>query len=259
MRLPETRRIRFRGQNFHDSWKFRLAVKLSQGYFDYFVAPSKWLAEKLTHATDLEHVHIDLGMDEEKFKVLDIDRREIILTLVARFDPIKGHRRFFKIFSKVMRNWPVGLDAPVLRLIGREENISIPQLRSWGKELEIDKFISIETKRIEQIEEEMNRTTLAIIPSLGSEVICRSAYEFLLCGCPIFVSGAGSLQETIKTPLFGHCYEDRSDDEVAELLLACITDAHKETKEVRAMRSHDANKYYSFQSMGHSLKQLLKH
>lgn len=252
------KRFRFRGQNFHVSWKFSFGQKLSHFNFDGLITPCDWLNKKLQQTTKLKCNHIDLGMDEQKFKFLEQDRQKTILSLVARFDPIKGHRYFFRVFAKAMENWPSHLGEPILRLIGREENITIPQLRNWGKELGIEEYISIETSKIENMQEELNSTTMAIIPSLGSEVICRSAYEFLLCGCPIFVSGVGSLKETLKNPLFGHCYENKSLEETAELLLACIVDAHKETSEIRRMRSVDAVKFYSIATMEQKLVSLLE-
>ena len=138
MNLKDTQKIRFRGQNFHDSVKFWFSSRISHFNFDAFVAPAQWLANKLKASTGHDYCAIDLGMDEDKFKFTVVNRSKVTLTLLARFDPVKGHRKFFRIFSLVMNNWPAHLGEPVLRLIGREENINIPQLRSWGKEFGIE-------------------------------------------------------------------------------------------------------------------------
>ena len=121
------------------------------------------------------------------------------MLIVGRFDPVKGHARFFEITKKILDSWDIDLPKPVLHIVGEKANLTGEDLVKQGESrgLVHGKNFIITQKLIKNIEEIMSAAAIGVIPSLDSEVICRTAEEFLLCGIPVLVSGAGSLDELL--------------------------------------------------------------
>ena len=103
----------------------------------------------------------------------------------------------------------------------------------------------------------MSATDLAVISSLGSEVICRVAEEFLLCGVPLFVSGVGSLEECLVDKSFGSSYRGLSEERAATLLTEKLWQASQESTIERQARAEAARQLFSLEAMGKELSTML--
>ena len=66
-----------------------------------------------------------------------------------------------------------------------------------SKGLAIDEDIVFINDFVDNVSDHIASSSVGIVSSLGSEVICRVSEEFLLCGNPIFVTDVGSLSECI--------------------------------------------------------------
>ena len=96
----------------------------------------------------------------------------------------------------------------------------------------------------------MSRTHLGVVCSLGSEVICRVAQEFLLCGAPIAVSGVGALKEVLRSKSFGIHYGNLSLSDSADLIREQLYRGWQETAETRKKRAELSREHFSFERMG---------
>jgi hypothetical protein len=101
----------------------------------------------------------------------------------------------------------------------------------------------------------MSGTHLGVIPSLGSEVICRVAQEFLLCGCPIFVSGVGSLEECLFSASAGSSYRGLDFSSSVQLFVQTLIQAWQESLATRQERALEAKALFSLSTMGQRLDQ----
>ena len=142
--------------------------------------------------------------------------------------------------------------------MGYQANIATSELQNEVVRLSLESHVEIIDRRLPSIEEKMAQTSLAIIPSLGSEVICRVAEEFLLCGCPLVVSDAGSLAESIDG--FGglnlgplDSWGTRIDD-----VVSLIKSSYAESEDIRSSRAAKARSIYSLDAMSQSLLSLIK-
>jgi glycosyltransferase involved in cell wall biosynthesis len=179
--------------------------------------------------------------------------------VVGRLDPIKGHRSFFKVFGEMLKIWPQDKPAPWLEIIGQPANISIETLRSFAQEnhLREGHDWALCAERVADLPQRLRATHLGIVPSLGSEVICRVAEEFLLSGCPIFVSEVGSLPECLFADLAGSSFSEAPAEVVASYLQRQLWSAYTEGEAQRLLRSEEAAKRFSLERMARDLDESL--
>lgn len=254
--------IRFRGLDRDVQQPAKgLSYRLSQGHLAGLLAPSQTLADVYK---DIEPklAAVNLGVDGEKFsfqKEALKGQSRPTLTILGRLDPVKGHGAFFLWFSLLKQEWPEGMEKPLLKVIGEAANIPEDHIRGFAEDVGLVEGEDWEfiTERVQNIAEHLSATHVGVICSQGSEVICRVAEEFLLCGAPIFVSGVGSLENCLYDDEAGFSYKDLPGDQAVkqlkELLLSSFKEA-SEDKEARALRSQA---HFSFEAMGQSLDQFL--
>jgi glycosyltransferase involved in cell wall biosynthesis len=99
----------------------------------------------------------------------------------------------------------------------------------------------------------MSGAVLGVVPSLGSEIICRVAEEFLLCGTPVAVSAAGSLPEIIF-PGAGFCFGAKSEVDTVQAFIEWIRTSLGESEEDKFARAAAAVQRFSLPAMASGLQ-----
>ena len=258
--LKHPRIIRFRGDvRDKDTNPKSFSYRFSQGHIKAILTPCDLIAQNFKE-TETKISTIPLGMSKKKFNPR-LERKpegRINLHLIARLDPVKGHREFLKLFSKLLSRWTEA-KRPFLSLLGQEENLTARELRESAESLGLvaGRDFQITPYRVNNIENVYSQTDLIIIPSLGSEVICRVAEESLMCGTKIFVSGVGALEETLLHNSFGSSYKGLNENETLELFEKTLLEASKESLADKEERSKLATKAFSLSAMSHSLDHFL--
>lgn len=253
--LPkESHLIRFRGQ---DQDMKRLpspfARRIAESRLDALLFPNEVLNERFRLRANVPTASIPLGCDANRFQPRGLWReqpsREILC--VGRLDPVKGHQRLFHIFS-LARN--IAENPMTLRLIGEPANVSAADIRAMAaaKGLVESKDYVLQSERVPNLSHFMERAVMGAIPSLDSEVIGRVGEEFLLCGTPLLVSGAGALNELLF-PGAGLSYEGKNDHEAAGLMALLFDQSLRETPEMRTARSFEARRRFSFEAMAKAI------
>ncbi|MDB2447496.1 glycosyltransferase, partial [bacterium] len=176
------------------------------------------------------------------------------ILIFGRLDPVKGHERFFQIFREFRKLNPESTCR--LLVFGREENISFEDLEELAAKNEISDYVSFKSGTIENLSNELASVDIGVVSSLGSEIICRVAHEFLMCGTKVLVSGAGATNEVLKDKIFGASYKNCSDQKAAEQLDVLLSET--ETVETKLARSKKAREYFSLQSMSSELELFLE-
>src|SRR5690606_1002039 len=96
----------------------------------------------------------------------------------------------------------------------------------------------------------LSQTAVGLVPSLGSEIICRVAEEFLLCGTPVVAADVGALRECAQGDS-GAAYRN---EEIGSLQLAAwIRRSLEETKTEKLQRSIDAGRHFNLDAMADHL------
>ena len=129
---------------------------------------------------------------------------DYVVSVVGRFDPVKGHNIFLKACSKAYKD---GLKELKIILAGFPENIKLDEMQQMIDDNGL-KDITIITGKVDDITGIMNAADLGVISSLGSEAICRVAMEFMACGTPVISSNAGVLPEMLPSEFRYDLYDD---------------------------------------------------
>ena len=261
--LPGVLRIRFRGQDRDLSDPLPpVRTRLNMQHCSGVLVPARILQHRFQNILWQPVRSVALGVDSDVFhfdaKAYAEERRPT-LRILGRLDPIKGHQHFFGIFRQVLRLWPKNRPQPWLEIIGQAANISAADLQRMAGEqgLREGENWRLVSDRVTNLAERMSGTDLAVISSLGSEVICRVAEEFLLCGVPLCVSGVGALEECLLEKSFGCSYRQLNAERTATLLTEKLWQASRETQADRKARAAAASQFFSLGAMGRQLVDLL--
>lgn len=250
--------IRFRGQD-QDMKRLPspLARKVAESRLDALLFPNEALAERFRPGASIPTAAVTLGCDANRFQARGLwkDQASHEILCVGRFDPVKGHQRLFHIFS-LAKN--IAEQSMMLRIIGEPANISVQELRAMAaaKGLVESKDYVLQNERVPNLAHFMERAAVGVIPSLDSEVICRVGEEFLLCGTPLCVSGAGALDELLFAGA-GLSYAGKEDHDAAGLLALVFDRSIQESAETRKARALQARQRFSLEAMATSLSAYL--
>ncbi len=255
------KKFRFRGQEREESALFKLRYKVNSSHLDGIISPSVSRANFFKTLSDISVQCVTLGCDTGKVHRVPPTgtRAEFMeMVLLGRFDPVKGHEKFFSITRKLFEGWPEDRPKPLLHIVGKPANISRVEIEAMGERagLKAGVDFAITTEWIENIAELMSRATIGVIPSLGSEVICRVGEEFLLCGTPILVSGVGSSEEILFKGA-GASYAGLSAGEVVSLTIELLTLSYDEKEATKKARAAQARDLFSLDAMGENLEKII--
>jgi glycosyltransferase involved in cell wall biosynthesis len=145
-----------------------------------------------------------------------IDFTQPTLTVVGRYDPVKGHQQTIEALASAdFKTWLRQDQWMQVVFIGESQNVSALSLFEFacktfavkGQALSETRWLVevaekrirllIIDERIRDVAVWMRQSSFGLIPSLGSEVICRVAVEFLQQGTPLVSSNAGALSEVL--------------------------------------------------------------
>lgn len=161
---------------------------------DKFIRSLKTPPEKVFTVyggVDTDVFRPDVALRSEKRRELGYSPDDYVVSLVGRFDPVKGHETFLKACSILYNN---GMKNLRVLLVGFPENIKTKDMERMIRENGLEDITFI-TGRRNDVPGLMNASDLGVISSVGSEAICRVAMEFMACGVPVVASDAGVLPE----------------------------------------------------------------
>jgi glycosyltransferase involved in cell wall biosynthesis len=139
-----------------------------------------------------------------------IEFARTLFLVVGRYDPVKGHKELLDAFAKMNT-----AEKPVqLVFVGCSENVKAYDVFSYALEkLGGSKFFQhkrgvvvsadglkrfyICDERFADVSLFVKKAHWGVVPSLGSEVICRVAVEFLQNGTPCVATRVGALPEVL--------------------------------------------------------------
>lgn len=115
------------------------------------------------------------------------------LGIIARLDPVKGHRYLIEALSLLRPAYP---DLR-LKIIGQEENIKQRDLKNIAGRLRLENRIEFLGYR-KDIPEVASTCSIGVIASTGSEAVSRVALEWMSAGRPVVSTKVGCLPEIVK-------------------------------------------------------------
>jgi glycosyltransferase involved in cell wall biosynthesis len=142
-----------------------------------------------------------------------------VIGIVARLDPVKGHRYLLEALSILKETYPTLR----LRVIGQEENIKVQDLQAITHRLRVNHqvdFVGFQT----DVAKAMGECTIGAIPSIGSEAVSRVALEWMASGRPLVATKVGCLPEIVQPKDTGWLVEPKDAPALAAALAKLLRD-----------------------------------
>lgn len=251
-------KIRFYGQDAKaKNVRFSRFFECSIAHLEALLAPNRSVFHQIRSLAPRKVIkEIVLGL-RSRPAILD-EKRNNEIVILGRLDPVKGHERAIRIFSRLLQILPTNSPRPCLHVIGEPANLSEEFIQSCAKRygLERERDFRLSAVRVLSVSELMTRAAVGWISSLGSEHICRVAEEFLLLGTPVYVSGAGATEEVLFEGA-GESYRGSSEEAAARKLLGLFHRSVGESPAERLQRVKRARERFSLEVMGRRLAELI--
>jgi glycosyltransferase involved in cell wall biosynthesis len=166
-------------------------------------------------------VTIYQGIDVDDFSVGPLPKQPV-LGIVARLDPVKGHRYLIEAMYLLKAVYP----NLRLHVIGQEENIKIRELRTIAERLRVDNQIEF-SGFLPDISKAMNECSIGIVSSIGSEAVSRVALEWMASGRPVVATNVGCLPEIVQEGVTGYLAEPKDAPSLAAAIAKVLHDPDK--------------------------------
>ena len=164
----------------------------------------------------------------------NIDFSAPVFLVLGRYDPVKGHEWILDAFSQIPCHSLSPEKPAQLVFIGKSENVRASHLHDVAQRLlgrgtaNGNRYYATDsagTKRVFIFDERLSdayvfvrQAHFGVIPSLGSEVICRVAVEFLQAGTPVMASAVGALPEVLPPESGGVIVPPQDTDALCQAL-----------------------------------------
>ena len=251
---------RFFGYSFSAPFSLTLHRKFFAS-FPSVLFPCEALRTACTWVEDSRKYQVTLGLSHKKFFPACTEpswQKAPTLLIFGRLDPIKGHSQFLSLFAQFLTNLQqTSLAIPCLQIVGKPANTTVAELEALAEGLGISDHVQFCTDHVSHVAALLSKACMGIVCSLGSELICRVAQEFLLCGTPIFISDTGALPEVLF-PGAGVSYPLAEDEKMLALLMQAYTLRIQESLATRQERSRLAREHFSLEEMGLQLEAVFK-
>jgi len=120
--------------------------------------------------------------------------RETVLTLVGRFDKVKGQRETLQAVAKLIHKQ--GYRKLRLMLLGFGSATGQDEVEGWIREFKLERFVTITDKR-DDVAACLSAADLGIVASLWSETIARAALEIMAVKRPLISSNVGVMPDLL--------------------------------------------------------------
>lgn len=178
---------------------------------DLILVPGELIKKKIIESTGISDNKVKVlygGVDVEKFKRIDgqaslrdrlgIDKDALLIGVVARLDPIKGHLFLIQVAKKLCSMLP---DIKFV-VVGKDAEYSFDFLNQVSKKNGIEKKI-IYAGFVEDVVSAINSFDVCVLPSLGSEAHPRVLLEYMACEKPVVSADVGIVGEILEDGISG--------------------------------------------------------
>ena len=139
--------------------------------------------------------------------------------ILGRSSAVKGHRTAIEALKQVAEAVSIPV---VLKLAGGKKQKSLDEFRTFAQEHGLSETQVDIVGWVENPAEFIAHVDMGLIPSLGSEMICRVLMEFIAFGKPVFGSDVNAVGEVIRTFNIGLTSPPGQPDRLAENIIEAV-------------------------------------
>jgi glycosyltransferase involved in cell wall biosynthesis len=166
-------------------------------------------------------VTIYQGIASEEFKLQAFPKLPT-LGIVARLDPVKGHRYLLEAISLLRQAHP----QLKLKIVGQEENVKQRELATIIHRLRLSAHVEFLGYQ-KSVAEIMASCSIGVIASTGSEAVSRVALEWMAAGRPIVATQVGCLPEVVQKNKTGILVEPKSGTALARGIASLLNERER--------------------------------
>jgi glycosyltransferase involved in cell wall biosynthesis len=177
-------------------------------------------------------INIPLGIDPGYFfpvekdtdlkNNLGISSNELVVGILGRLSPVKGHRYFIQAAGEVLKSY----QKVKFLITGEDAQVKSYRLKEMVQEMGIsNKFIFI--GRAEDPKKVISLMDIGVIASTGSETVCRVALEYMASGKPVVGTNINGIPEVIKNGINGIIVRPKDSASLADAILELLKDKTK--------------------------------
>lgn len=193
-------------------------------------------------------IDVPVGIDHDFFSPREIDRAwkdrlrlpegSLVVGIVGRLSPVKGHRYFIQAAEYILREIPHA----IFIICGEDAPISAEELKDQVNNREGgDNFRFL--GRVEDIRDVVSLFDVGVVSSVGSETICRVALEYMSMGKPVVGTTVNAIPEVVEHKINGLLVKPENPQELAGALIKMLKDDQKRKKFGEASRRIVLEKY----------------
>ena len=176
--------------------------------------------------------NIDVGIDHDLFSPREGDRmwRErlsipegsLVVGMVGRLSPVKGHKYFIQSAEYVLKQIP----HITFIICGEDAQISAEELKDTVKMMNIEKNFRFVGK-VKDVREIISLFDVGVVSSVGSETICRVTLEYMSMGKPVVGTSVNGIPEVVEDGANGLVVEPKNAPKLALALTELLQDEQK--------------------------------
>lgn len=185
---------------------------------------------------------ISVGIDEIFFSPrppdliwrnrLNISEGDLVVGMVGRLSPVKGHKYFIQAAEFVLKKIP---QAKFI-IAGENAQIKASQLKEKVKESNMENNFRFVGK-VNDIREIISVFDVGVVASVGSETICRVLLEYMAMGKPVVGTSVNAIPEVIQHGTNGFVVPPGDKEALGEAILQLLEDKEKRINFGNAGRS----------------------
>lgn len=169
------------------------------------------------------------GIDEKYFSTdfsnkssresYGIQNNELVVGMVGRLSPIKGHRYYIQAADFVLKKIP----QVKFVIAGEDAQIQMTELERMTQELKIkESFIFL--GKVKDIREVISLFDIGVVASIGSETICRVALEYMALAKPVVGTDINAIPEVVRDKFNGIIVPAKDSKKMGEAILELLQD-----------------------------------
>lgn len=179
-----------------------------------------------------------MGKDSELKKSLGISNAELVVGILGRLSPVKGHRYFIQSAAEVLKSFR----SVKFLIAGEDAQVKAYRLKDLVRGMGIsDKFIF--TERMDDPRKIISLMDIGVVASIGSETVCRVALEYMALGKPVVGTDINGIPEVIKNGINGFIVKPKNSTSMADAILELLKDKEKREKFGKAGRNLVENEF----------------
>ncbi len=219
--------------------------KLNEKWINGLITTAEVLKQSYLEQFSLNQnrlINIPLGIDPDYFypvdknpglkKSLDISSDELIVGILGRLSPVKGHIYFIQAAFEVLKEFK----QVKFLIAGEDAQVKSYRLKELVGKMGIsDKFVF--TGRADDSREVISLMDIGVVASIGSETVCRVALEYMALGKPVIGTEVNGIPEVIRDGINGLLVKPMDSREMAEEMLRLLKNKDERESFGKAGRS----------------------